>query len=311
MSLESSPAPAAPRARAGGPPALRTGWKSPRADALRRKVAEKQRWAEPLPPEDRGAGFRGWHTRGYLPHRDVPGAQQLITYRLADALPAARRREWAALLEIADPRERAARLERCLDDGLGSCVLRRPEIAAAMVESLRHGQPADYLLHAWVVMPNHVHVLITVLARPLSAILHTWKSCTAKQINRLLGSTGRIWQPDYWDTVIRDEAHFQQAVRYIESNPVRARLAAAPEVWPWSSATGSRPEPAHAASRSAGGPPAQRALDPAAAEHSDSASAPPATFGVLPASSPASAQTRVSAGGPPALRKVMPVPYSA
>ena len=77
-------------------------------------------------------GFRGWHSRGYLPHFDVPGVRQMITYRLADAMPASRRQEWEALLAIEDERERCIEIEAYLDAGHGECHLRRPEIAAVV-----------------------------------------------------------------------------------------------------------------------------------------------------------------------------------
>ena len=68
-------------------------------------------------------GFRGWHERGYLPHRDEPGLTQFVTFHLADSLPASLRHEWAALLEIEDDRRRRQSYEAYLDKGRGECVL--------------------------------------------------------------------------------------------------------------------------------------------------------------------------------------------
>jgi len=94
-------------------------------------------------------------------------------------------------------------------------------------------------------MPNHVHVLVEVNAgHPLSRIVHSWKSFTAKAIAQRVHVSGKLWQEDYWDRVIRNDAHFAAAVDYIVNNPVHAGLAVTPEAWPWSSA------------RTAGGPPA-------------------------------------------------------
>jgi len=94
-----------------------------------------------------------------------------------------------------------------------------------------------YHLLAWVVMPNHVHVLIEVIqGYPLGDVIHSWKSFTAKQANKILGKTGAFWQRDYFDRFIRDEAHFANVVNYIHHNPVKAGLVRRAEDWPFSSA---------------------------------------------------------------------------
>ena len=86
-------------------------------------------------------------------------------------------------------------------------------------------------------MPNHVHVLIDVRSgHPVPRIVHSWKSFTAKEIGRIADVQGRLWQPDYWDRAIRDEAHFAAAVDYILQNPVAAGLVEREEDWPWSGA---------------------------------------------------------------------------
>jgi REP element-mobilizing transposase RayT len=186
---------------------------------------------------------RGWYNRGYLPHHDPGDVVQMITYRLADALPREALRR--------DAGESAARrrltIDRFLDRGYGSCLLKAADIARCVVENWRHFDGDSYRLHAWVVMPNHVHVLIEVReGHPLSEIVHAWKSYTAHVIRRLRGDTGRVWQPEYWDRMIRDDLHYLRAVEYIEMNPVRAGLVHAAHLWPWSSA----------AAPQAGGPPA-------------------------------------------------------
>jgi REP element-mobilizing transposase RayT len=97
-----------------------------------------------------------------------------------------------------------------------------------------------YQLHAWVVMPNHVHVIIEPLgSHSLQKVVHSWKSFTAKRMRgaaMLLESHGRVWQPEYFDRFIRDEKHYRAAVEYIHENPVKAGLAANAENWEWSSA---------------------------------------------------------------------------
>ena len=203
---------------------------------IRQFIRDKCTWTEPISTDEEKLGFRGWRSRGYLPHFDAPSVRQMITYRLADAMPANRRHEWEALLALENERERRIKIEAYLDAGHGECHLRRSEIAALVQENLLHFDGANYRLLAWVVMPNHVHVLIDMMQTPLAEILHGWKSYTGKTINRLLKRTGEFWQPEYFDRYIRDETHLVKAVRYIENNPVKAGLAKVPEDWLFGSA---------------------------------------------------------------------------
>ena len=181
-------------------------------------------------------GFRGWHERGYLPHRDEPGLTQFVTLRLADSFPEVLRSEWEHLWKIEDERERRKELEGYLDKGRGACHLKEPRIAEIAEGSLRffHGQ--RYALRAWVVMPNHVHVLFKVDNTPMSRIVEDWKKFTAREANRILARRGRFWEPDYWDTFMRDAEHELKSRRYIENNPVKAGMIAERKAWHWSSA---------------------------------------------------------------------------
>lgn len=181
---------------------------------------------------------RGWHARGYLPHLDAADVVQAVTFRLADSLPA------DVLLRLKDTAENdAGRLRRAvarqLDAGHGGCLLSRPEAAAAVQDALLRFHPEHYALIAWVVMPNHVHVVIeTKQGHSLSNIVKSWKGYSARRINVLHGASGRLWQPDYYDRRIRDDAHLAAAVAYVEDNPVKAGLVARPEDWAFSSAAG-------------------------------------------------------------------------
>jgi putative transposase len=202
-----------------------------------RDLAEgKRAWSHPFASGDVERGFRGWRESGYLPHRDEPGLVQFVTFRLADAFPGKLRREWQGLLEIEDDRRRRVELEAYLDRGRGQCYLRRPDIAKIVEGSLlfRHG--VQYDLRAWVVMPNHVHLLFLVQDVPMCQLMDAWKGYTAKEANKVLGRKGRFWQENYWDTYMRDGEHESKARRYIEANPVKAKLLRSPREWPWSSA---------------------------------------------------------------------------
>lgn len=194
--------------------------------------------ASSLPAASKDARVpKGWYSRGYLPHLDQPGLIQGITFRLWDALPA---HVVEAMVEevkdTSDP-EKRARIEQYLNAGYGSCYLRDPRIGRLVENALLHFDSKRYRLFAWVVMPNHVHVLTELFAgHPLDTMLHSWKSYTATEANKILGRDGRFWFPDYFDRYIRDERHFANAVHYIHQNPVKAGLVAKPEDWPFSSA---------------------------------------------------------------------------
>lgn len=85
-------------------------------------------------------------------------------------------------------------------------------------------------------MPNHVHVVIEPMnGYRLGAIVHSWKSFSAKEANRQLRRTGPFWHRDYFDRYIRDEGHLARTVDYVENNPVKAGLASERTAWPWSS----------------------------------------------------------------------------
>jgi REP element-mobilizing transposase RayT len=107
-----------------------------------------------------------------------------------------------------------------------------------MVEdALRFFDGTRYRLHAWVIMPNHVHAVITPLADiSVSRIVSSWKSFTALRANALLKRRGAFWQEDYFDRFIRDERHFAAAIHYVEQNPVVASLCAEANEWVFSSA---------------------------------------------------------------------------
>jgi len=120
----------------------------------------------------------------------------------------------------------------------GPHFLATPEIAKLMVACIRDGEQRfhRYELHAFVVMPNHVHMLITP-----SVVSTKWlgplKGFTAHEANRILARTGKpLWQQESYDHVVGSGTGLDRVRRYIENNPVKARLAVTPEDFPWSSA---------------------------------------------------------------------------
>ncbi len=189
---------------------------------------------------------RGWYSRGYLPHLDVPQTLQSITYRLADSLPQEKLKhlndELAHLENDQREIERRTRIEQWLDSGMGCCVLSHPAVALYVQNAFLHFHEERYQLHAWCIMPNHVHVLIEPLTN-LATIVQGWKSFTARWVLEKQGkfalkipAPNQVWMREYWDRYIRDEEHYRRAVDYIHHNPVKAGLCRTPEDWPWSSA---------------------------------------------------------------------------
>jgi len=119
----------------------------------------------------------------------------------------------------------------------GPLFLFREDIAQVVVNSLQKGeQLGHYRLHAWVLLGNHVHALLTPLIPP-SRLTASLKGATARQANKLLGRTGEaFWQAECYDHWIRDEEEFRRVWSYIENNPVKAGLVTEPAAFRWSSA---------------------------------------------------------------------------
>ncbi|MDE2926802.1 MAG: transposase [Acidobacteriota bacterium] len=163
-----------------------------------------------------------------------------MTWRLGDSLPQIKLAQWREEREFwlkRNPRpwdsetakryrkRFSGRIDNCLDQGSGSCILRDPALSRIVADALRFFDGQRYELAAFVVMPNHVHVLFRPLgSHRLGNILRSWKLFTARQINRTTGRSGKLWEKDYWDRLIRDEMHFMKCLEYIRENPEKAEL---------------------------------------------------------------------------------------
>jgi REP element-mobilizing transposase RayT len=123
---------------------------------------------------------------------------------------------WSAEVEREYHERFSGAIERWLDAGQGSCILRRPNCASIVAEALRHFDGDRLALISSTVMPNHVHALLVQNADwPLEKVLRSWKSFTSRKINSLLDREGSLWQRDYFNRLVRDEKHFASCVRYI------------------------------------------------------------------------------------------------
>ncbi|MDR2981304.1 MAG: transposase [Puniceicoccales bacterium] len=196
--------------------------------------------------------IHGFHRRDYLPHLKVAGAAYFVTFRLADSLPK------EVLLRIKTELEqtvfpedatldertehlrqlRRRKIEHSLDQGAGQCWLRHPEMASLLAGALKHFDGERYKLRAWVIMPNHVHVLVAPLKEfSLGAIVKSWKQFLATRAKKILAiPPGRFWQPESYDHWTRDADERERVISYIHQNPVKAKLCQRPEECPWSSA---------------------------------------------------------------------------
>ena len=186
---------------------------------------------------------KGWHSRRYLPHFDGEQVTQFITFRLADSLPRHVLDSWKqelAQFNLPDAEYRLElqrRIERHLDQGEGARYLQEPQIADIVETALYYFDEERYQLLSWVIMPNHVHLLLTPQSgHSLTEILRSLKSYTAHKANKVLERTGKFWFEDYFDRYIRDADHYATVVRYIENNPVKAGLCHAPQEWRYGSA---------------------------------------------------------------------------
>jgi putative transposase len=128
-------------------------------------------------------------------------------------------------------------MDRLLDNAsTGPLHLRRPEIANMVVDAIRFRDGGPYRLHNYVVMANHVHLLITP-RMPVPRLMQSLKRFTAREGIRILELTGHpFWQDESYDRLVRSEEEFARIALYIERNPVRAGMVATPEEYAWSSA---------------------------------------------------------------------------
>ena len=167
-----------------------------------------------------------------LPHWQQGEAMQFVTFRLGDAMPAVKLRQWKEERDVwlaHHPRPWSTEVEKeyhrrftrqqeeWLDEGAGACLLAEPAHREIVQGVLMHYQEVKVEHHAWVIMPNHLHLLFTPKV-PLEILLKAWKGTSARRIG-----SGSIWQKDYRDTLIRDSGHFANAVRYIRRNPAKLK----------------------------------------------------------------------------------------
>ena len=174
-------------------------------------------------------------SRRHLPHWEQAGCTYFVTFRLSDSIPATQLAECREELRTWHQHnpppwnyktfaEYELRFregpEKWLDQGHGECLLADPAHRAIVAEALRHFDGERYVLDAFVVMPNHVHVLFKPLdGHVMSEILHSWKSFTSTAIHKALGRSGSLWLQESHDRIVRDWDNLVDCRDYIERNP--------------------------------------------------------------------------------------------
>ncbi len=244
--------------QSGGRPSPTVGTDSRRESATRVPPAGKL-MPTPLPLQFFDHGSPVTVIDRDLPHWLQAGTVCFLTWRTWDSMPRGWVDQWLAdraawlrshaidpdrddwrrrLRQLPDERiaefnrSFSRRWESCLDEAHGSCPLKRPELSKVVGDSLMCFDGTRYHLTDFVVMPNHVHLLA---AFPddgaMLAQCEGWKRFTGVRLNRLLGRSGRFWQVDGFDHLVRDEAQFEKFRRYIADNPRRAGLMPGEYLW--------------------------------------------------------------------------------
>ncbi|MDB4554281.1 transposase [Akkermansiaceae bacterium] len=170
-----------------------------------------------------------------LPHWHQDDTYVFITWRLADSLPEkvvallkserdkwlnCQPKPWSLKDQIAFNRRFTLKFEEILDDAHGSCCLRYPAIAQIIADAFLHFHEDRYHLDSFVVMPNHVHLLLKLSpGHPLDKVVQSLKRFTSRDINKALNRDNTLWQSGYWDRLIRSQKHLNWTRQYILDNP--------------------------------------------------------------------------------------------
>jgi putative transposase len=179
-------------------------------------------------------------TENRLPHWQQTSAVYFVTFRLTDAVPSHLLDHWESDRDVwwrfhpqpwSEEIEReyhfrfSHAVERWLDAGHGACLLQRRDCAEITAQALHYFEGVRVTLISFVIMPNHVHTLFVQNPEwPLEKLIQSWKRFASRETNKCLHRSGRLWQRDYFDRLVRDEKHFANCVRYIRRNPKKAGL---------------------------------------------------------------------------------------
>ena len=178
--------------------------------------------------------FKYLHWATKLPHWHQDGKYVFVTFRLADSLPQAKLKElkeekeiwlknhpkpWSDKIEKEYYTKFASKADKWLDNNYGECLLKQPQNRQIVEDALTFFDGERYNLIAFVVMPNHVHLLMQMKeGANLESVMYSIKSFTAKKINETMNRSGSFWQSEYFDRIIRSEEHYRHTLNYIIAN---------------------------------------------------------------------------------------------
>ena len=177
-------------------------------------------------------------TRRNLPHWNQSEKMYFTTFRTADSMPQdeievlrQERQQWQQNRpKPYNEKEKAEyrllfseKMNAWLDNCHGECLLSAPECATMLKDAIEHFESKRYFLDHWVIMPNHVHVLlITCDGYDLSKTLHSWKSFTSNEINKMYSRAGPFWQSETFDHIVRNNQQLEKYREYIKMNITKA-----------------------------------------------------------------------------------------
>ena len=201
--------------------------------------------------KDYHPGEKTEKARRKLPHWQQQDCTYFITFRLHDSLPAGKFAAWnedrhrwlrsrnlnpelplEELLEKLDSKQKETYYKtfwKCyhdmLDDCYGSCLMRDSYNAKIVADALLFFDKERYVMGDFVIMPNHVHLLVTPIEnRSISELLHSWKRFSARKINEKMQQDGRLWQPESYGHIVRNEPQLQRIQSYIKKNPQHLKV---------------------------------------------------------------------------------------
>ena len=171
-------------------------------------------------------------TGGDLPHWHQAGVIQFVTFRLKDSLPQEVIRDLSEeflkgdISKNCDKRTKlliASLEEKLLDNGYGKCVLRKPEIREILRNVLHHDDGSKYDLIAYVIMPNHIHLLYIPFEKSAEKFAGEIKRISSRMINRYLNTSGNLWQSESFDRMVRSKQDLLDYIEYIRQNPANLK----------------------------------------------------------------------------------------
>ncbi len=170
-----------------------------------------------------------------IPHWNQSDCVQFVTFRLADSLPQSKLQEyrqkrdewlkthpkpWDSSVQEDYDNIFVAVIDRWIDAGYGECILIDKRVRDILEDAIMHSDSIKYDIYAFVIMPNHVHVLMTPReGNTVQGIVGAWKRISSHGINTLLGRRGTVWERESFDHLVRNADDFMETLQYIVDNP--------------------------------------------------------------------------------------------